>query len=1238
MATSLTAPRGSERAAAGGGPSPVDASRKVRRAPRPTAVLAVASLGVFIAFVDATIVNIAFPDIERSFAGAGIAALSWVLNAYNIVFAAFLVAAGRIADLVGRRRVLLLGLVVFTAASLLCALAPSVGTLVAARIVQALGAALLVPSSLGLVLEAFPPERRSHAVALLTAVGAVAAGVGPSLGGLLVTASDWRLVFLVNVPVGVVAYVLARRTLVESRAPGRRRLPDLLGSALFALAVTALVLGVVKGPDWGWTAAETLASFVAALVLGAVVGQRSARHRSPVIDLGLLRIRTFTAANGMSIVAAAGFFGYTLANVLFLTGVWGYSVLEAGLAMTPGPFVAAAVAAPASNLAERYGHRAVLVPGGLVWGAAVLWLVTRVGPTPAFVAEWLPATVLLGIGAGITLPNLSGAAVASAPGESFATATALNSVARQVGAALGVALVVAILGEPTPLQAPAAFDDAWLFAAVCLAVAGLGCMLVGRVGVEDDVTRTPSLTHAARAVFAPAPAARPAAPVVAAAAPAPVVPAADGDGRPESVEQFLARVPLLAGLAAPLRAAVADRARPVELPAGAWLFRRGDPGDALYVVRAGRLEVVLDDEAHGDAGGDGRRATEGAVRVIGRGDAVGELALLTTSPRSASVRAARDSELIAIDRDEFQRLLHDGPELALALTRVLGEQLRASRPASLHVRPLAATIALVPLHDGLPARDLARRLADALREHGTVALLDGAELPAPDGGRSPAATYGALLDRAERGADRVLLVTGVPGGDGAWDRFCLQQADRVLAVAAGGPVPADVAGHRALQRCDLVAHGVVPGSGALAGWATALDPVESHVVRPGPELGEDVRRLARRLAGRSLGIVLSGGGARAFSHLGVLEELTAAGVRIDRVAGVSMGAFIGAMYAAGMDAGEMDAHLYDEWIRRRPLADYTLPRHALIRGHRVEAMLKRVYGSLAVEELPRAFFSGASELRSGELVLSRYGPVYEAVGLSLCLPIIAPPQVRGRDLLVDGALVDNLPVAAMAALGEGPIVAVDVKASFERDPAAPPRPAGGGGPARTPALGETLTRVLLLGSTNTSEAARRHADVVIEPRPDGVGLLEFHQLDRAREAGRAAARASSRTRPPRWVCDPMMQLRAGGLLWEGRRNHPALSPGGRKGPAMSSKRLALLPLLVTLATLAGAGPATAAESCVATDRVCLSVTSEPATASINGFASYVVALENKGPNTVNQVVLTDTPPDGRPVVSVTPTA
>jgi len=353
------------------------------------------------------------------------------------------------------------------------------------------------------------------------------------------------------------------------------------------------------------------------------------------------------------------------------------------------------------------------------------------------------------------------------------------------------------------------------------------------------------------------------------------------------------------------------------------------------------------------------------------------------------------------------------------------------------------------------------------------------------------------------------------GSGRPWGKFCLQQADRILALTYADQEPDPGLVGPELRGCDLVQFDASPGTGADARWAELLDPIESHVIRTTSWDG-DIGRIARRLSGRSVGIVLSGGGARAFSHIGVLEELTAAGITIDRVMGVSMGAFVGALFAMGLDADEMDECCFEEWVQRRPLSDYTIPRHSLIRGERFRSMLQRTFGQTMIEELPLSYMCGCTELRSGRLVLARHGSLFEAVGFSICLPIIAPPQVRGRELFIDGSLIDNLPVSAMAELGEGPVIAVDVKATFERSPTMKNGNGGaadgtridvdGAETARTPSLGETLTRVLLLGSAKTSEAANRHADMVIRPRVEGVGLLEFHQLDAARRAGRAAAR------------------------------------------------------------------------------------------------------------------------------------
>ena len=629
-------------------------------------MLAIASLGGVIAFVDATIVNIAFPDITRSFPGASISALSWVLNAYNVVFAAFLMAGAGMADSLGRRRVFVVGLELFTAGSLLCAFAPSASALIAFRVVQALGAAMLVPSALALVLQAFPPARRSHAVALLSAVSAAAAGLGPSLGGLLVTAANWRLVFLVNVPIGVAAVLLARRRLAESRAPGRHRIPDLPGTLLFASAIGALVLGIVQGQQWGWGSAPILGCLAGALTCVAVVVWRCTWHRSPVIDLSLLKIRTVSVANAMTVIGAAGFYGYTLSNVLFLTGLWRYSVLQAGLALTAGPVVAVAVAGPASRLAQRIGPRPVLVAGGLVWGGAVLWFVERAGMTPDLAGQWLPGMVLLGIGAGTLFPTLSGTAVGSAPGGSFATATGMNSVARQIGAALGVAIVVAVIGTPTPATAYAAFQHAWMFGAVCLFAAGLGCVLVGPV----TVGQAPAVADAAPAVLAEAGPHKTA--YLACPRPRRVI-VLDTAGptapRAESAAEFLARTPLFSDIDPEFRKQVAAQSQARHLAAGQWLYRQHEPADAMYVVQVGRLEAV--DEAAGVVIGEFRR-----------GDALGEPALLTGSPRSESVRAARATEVIAICRADFTALLHGSPALSLPQNRSLGGRLQDTRTAA----------------------------------------------------------------------------------------------------------------------------------------------------------------------------------------------------------------------------------------------------------------------------------------------------------------------------------------------------------------------------------------------------------------------------------------------------------------------------------------------------------------------------------------------------------------------------
>jgi len=252
----------------------------------------------------------------------------------------------------------------------------------------------------------------------------------------------------------------------------------------------------------------------------------------------------------------------------------------------------------------------------------------------------------------------------------------------------------------------------------------------------------------------------------------------------------------------------------------------------------------------------------------------------------------------------------------------------------------------------------------------------------------------------------------------------------------------------------------------------------------------------------------------------VLEVLLEAGMRVDRVGGVSMGAFIGGLLASDHDSGAMDAICYEEWVRRNPINDYTIPRSSLIKGQKAETMLARVFGDVRLEELARPYYCASVDLRGNSLVIDRDGPMASAIGASMSLPLIGPPMRRGQSLLIDGSLLDNLPLAPMSSSGEGPVLAIDIKGGEER-----PRPSGAASTdvapqtprrGRLPSLPETMARVALLSSANTDESARRHADMTIGVRVPGVGLLEFHQIDEARAAGRRAA-VTACADAPQWL-------------------------------------------------------------------------------------------------------------------------
>ncbi|HYG92761.1 MAG TPA: MFS transporter [Nocardioides sp.] len=404
--------------------------------------LALACGGSFIGTLDATVTNLAVPALVSDF-DASVTTVSWVVTAYAVLMAALLAPGGAIADFVGRERLFTVGVTTFSLASLAAALSPTIEVLIAARAAQGAGAALLVPASLAFVLADTPPDRRPAAIGLWSALAAVAAAVGPTLGGITVDVTSWRWVFLINIPVGLWLYLGARHlTRTELRSD---RSPDAVGAVSFALSVGALVLSITQGEDWGWSSAPVLGGVAASVVFGAVAVRRSATHSTPALEISLWRSRVYAAANGISFLFGAALYIVLIVGVVFLVDVWGYSPLEAGLAVTPGAITATAVGLVVGRLARRPSPSTLVAVGASLIAGVGLVLGLTLGSDPRLWDLWVPTGLVLGVGVGAASVGVTTAAAMSVPPLKFATATGLNVAARQVGGAVGVATFAAII-------------------------------------------------------------------------------------------------------------------------------------------------------------------------------------------------------------------------------------------------------------------------------------------------------------------------------------------------------------------------------------------------------------------------------------------------------------------------------------------------------------------------------------------------------------------------------------------------------------------------------------------------------------------------------------------------------------------------------------------------------------------------------------------------------------------------
>ncbi|WEB45346.1 MFS transporter [Streptomyces yunnanensis] len=446
-------------------PSPPPVARARR-------VLALTSLGVFIVFLDTTVVNVAFDTVSRSF-DAPVSRLVWVLNAYTLLFAAFLIPAGQLADQFGRKRLFQTGLLGFALASALCGTAPTLGVLVAARAAQGIFGAVIVPASLALLLPAFPPERRATAISTWGAMAAVATAIGPTLGALLIHGMSWRWVFWLNVPICLFAALWGVRSLSESRRPAARGVPDPVGVAIVAVAPALFSFAIVYGPRLGWLDARVWGAFALGVALIPALVYRSRRAALPALDLSLFRIRNFQASNLATLVFSVAFFAFLLSSLLFLQTVWHYSVLRSALAVSPSALITAVVASQAGRLNDRFGYRAVFAAGALCYSLGTAALALRTGTTAHWATHWLPTLILNGIGVGLALSTLNNAAAHALPAERFGVGTAINNTFRQLGAVLGVSIFTAVLGTPAAGDLLGSYHRVWWVLAAFPAVSAV---------------------------------------------------------------------------------------------------------------------------------------------------------------------------------------------------------------------------------------------------------------------------------------------------------------------------------------------------------------------------------------------------------------------------------------------------------------------------------------------------------------------------------------------------------------------------------------------------------------------------------------------------------------------------------------------------------------------------------------------------------------------------------------------
>jgi predicted acylesterase/phospholipase RssA/CRP-like cAMP-binding protein len=566
--------------------------------------------------------------------------------------------------------------------------------------------------------------------------------------------------------------------------------------------------------------------------------------------------------------------------------------------------------------------------------------------------------------------------------------------------------------------------------------------------------------------------------------------------------------------------ALLEQFRIVYLPGGQWLFQQGDPADSLFLIARGRLQVW--------GAADGTEAPR-LLGELGSGESVGEVGLLTGGTRSAGVRAIRDTVLLRLDRDAFHRLAASHGTLALSLAGQVAERLRDRTASGASVARGLENFAVLPVSASPRLQGFAARLAAALETFDSVFHVDAAA----KGARKGSALGEWLYEVDERHQFMVLEAQPHPS---AWSDVCRRQAD-VLLLLADAAEPPSAGPWGDLERGECAARRILvliqPGDeiAGTARWLEALPADQVHHVRAS-RVALDVQRLARALAGSAVGLVLGGGAARGFAHIGVLRALEEAGVPVDWVAGSSIGAVFAALRAFDWETPRVEAEARRAFVEENPLGDFTIPLVSLLRGRRLQRLVREHF-DVDIEDLPIPYFCVSSHLDRGDVTVHERGRLWRAIRASVALPGILPPAVVDGHLAVDGAILNNLPVDLMRQRPVGCVIGVDLSArkphatvEYEEVPGPLAMLSSRLLPFRRrkslPDIVSLMMKASFVSSFAHSRSMHHYADLMLAPPVHGFGLLEVGAFDRIVQVGyeHAQERLATWKPPIRQVASP----------------------------------------------------------------------------------------------------------------------